>query len=83
MKINQHLDSLFQSFIRLDNTAEDRIIKFLPMMTSNDTYDLVYCFLFQIYGEVLLNKRSEINDKILECQKNNSSIGKKVRVLFR
>ena len=60
---------LIPKFIRLDNTAEDRIIKFLPMMTSNDTYDLVYCFLFQIYGEVLLNKRSEINDKILECQK--------------
>ena len=38
-------------------------------MTTNDTYDLIYCFLFQIYDESLLNKRSEINDKISECQK--------------
>ena len=67
---------LIPKFIRLDNTAEDRIIKFLPMMTSNDTYDLVYCFLFQIYGEVLLNKRSEINDKILECQKTIQALEK-------
>lgn len=56
-------------FIRLDNMAEDRIIKYLPLMTTNDTYDLIYCFLFQIYDESLLNKRSEINDKISECQK--------------
>ncbi|MCU6785592.1 DUF2326 domain-containing protein [Anthropogastromicrobium aceti] len=60
---------LMPKFIRLDNMAEDRIIKYLPLMTTNDTYDLIYCFLFQIYDESLLNKRSEINDKISECQK--------------
>lgn len=60
---------LIPKFVRLDNTAEESIIKFLPIMTTNDTYDLVYCFLFHIYSEILLNKRSEINDRISECQK--------------
>lgn len=60
---------LIPKFVRLDNTAEDRIIKFLPPMTTTDTYDLVYCFLFQIYSEKLLSQRSEINDKLAECQK--------------
>ena len=60
---------LIPKFVRLDNTAEESIIKFLPIMTTNDTYDLIYCFLFQIYSEILLNKRSEINDRISECQK--------------
>lgn len=60
---------IIPKFVRLDNTAEESIIKFLPIMTTNDTYDLIYCFLFQIYSEILLNKRSEINDRIAECQK--------------
>ncbi|MBR6627071.1 MAG: DUF2326 domain-containing protein, partial [Lachnospiraceae bacterium] len=60
---------LIPKFVRLDNTAEESIIKFLPIMTTNDTYDLIYCFLFQIYSEILLTKRSVINDRISECQK--------------
>lgn len=72
---------LIPKFVRLDNTAEDRIIKFLPMMTTNDTYDLIYCFLFQIYSEVLLNRRSEINDKISECQKTIQALEKSKSII--
>ena len=61
--------------------AEDRIIKFLPMMTTNDTYDLIYCFLFQIYSEILLNRRSEINDKISECQKTIQALEKSKSII--
>lgn len=67
---------LIPKFVRLDNTAEDRIIKFLPSMTTTDTYDLVYCFLFQIYSEKLLSQRSEISDKLAECQKTIQTLEK-------
>ena len=72
---------LIPKFIRLENTAEDSIIKFLPMMTSNDTYDLIYCFLFQIYSDALLNRRSEINDKISECQKTIQALEKSKSII--
>lgn len=72
---------LVPKFVRLDNTAEDRIIKYLPLMTSNDTYDLIYCFLFQIYSEVLLNRRSEINNKISECQKTIQTLEKSKSII--
>lgn len=72
---------LIPKFVRLDNMAEDRIIKFLPMMTTNDTYDLIYCFLFQIYSEILLNRRSEINEKITECQKTIQALEKSKSII--
>ena len=72
---------LIPKFVRLDNMAEERIIKFLPMMTTNDTYDLIYCFLFQIYSEILLNRRSEINDKISECQKTIQALEKSKSII--
>lgn len=67
---------LIPKFVRLDNTAEDRIIKFLPPMTPTDTYDLVYCFLFQIYNEKLLSQRSEVSDKLAECQRTIQTLEK-------
>lgn len=60
---------LIPKFVRLENTAEDSMIKFLPMMTSNDAYDAIYCFLFQIYSDKLVNQKSEILEKLSECQK--------------
>ena len=72
---------LIPKFVRLDNTAEDRIIKFLPPMTTNSTYDLVYCFLFQIYSEKLLSKRSEIIDEIAECQKAIQALEKSKSII--
>lgn len=72
---------IIPKFVRLDNTAEEHIIKFLPMMTTNDTYDLVYCYLFQIYSEELLNKRSEVKDRISECSKAIQALEKSKSVI--
>lgn len=60
---------LIPKFVRLENTAEERMIKYLPVMTSSDIYDTIYCFLFQIYSDELLSKKGEITEKLLECQK--------------
>lgn len=67
---------LIPKFVRLENTAEDSMIKFLPMMTSNDAYDAIYCFLFQIYSDKLVNQKSEILEKLLECQKTVQALEK-------
>lgn len=67
---------LIPKFVRLENTAEDSMIKFLPMMTSNDTYDAIYCFLFQIYSDKLVNQKSEILEKLSECQKTVQALEK-------
>ena len=60
---------LIPKFVRVENTAEERMIKFLPIMTGSDVYDTIYCFLFQIYSDVLLSKKGEITEKLFECQK--------------
>ena len=67
---------MIPKFIRLENTAEDRMIKYLPMMTTNDTYDLVYCFLFQIYSDKLISRRGEISEKLSACQKTVQALEK-------
>lgn len=67
---------LIPKFVRLENAAEDSMIKFLPMMTSNDVYDTIYCFLFQIYSDKLVNQKSEIIEKISECQKTVQALEK-------
>lgn len=60
---------LIPKFIRLSNTSEDSMIKFLSSMVTNDDYDTIYCFLFQIYSKTLLSQKSEIRDQLSECQK--------------
>lgn len=60
---------LIPKFVRVENTAEERMIKFLPIMTGSDVYDTIYCFLFQIYSDELLSKKGEITEKLFECQK--------------
>lgn len=60
---------LIPKFVRLANTSEDGMIKFLPLMTTTDIYDTIYCFLFQIYSHSLLSKKGELTEKISECQK--------------
>ena len=60
---------LIPKFVRLATTSEDGMIKFLPAMTTIDTYDTIYCFLFQIYSDSLLSKKGELTEKIAECQK--------------
>lgn len=67
---------LMPKFVRLDNSSEDRMIKYLPLMTTNDDYDTIYCFLFQIYNDSLVSKKSELTKRIAECQKTIQALEK-------
>lgn len=66
---------LIPKFVRVENTAEERMIKFLPIMTGSDVYDTIYCFLFQIYSDELLSKKEKLQKNYLSA-KNNSNVGK-------
>lgn len=67
---------LIPKFVRVENTAEERMIKFLPIMTGSDVYDTIYCFLFQIYCDELLSKKGEITERLSECQKTIQTLEK-------
>lgn len=60
---------LIPKFVRLSNTSEDSMIKFLPPLTSKEIYDTIYCVLFQIYGRDLVSEKGEIVSKLNDCQK--------------
>ncbi|PXX57192.1 uncharacterized protein YydD (DUF2326 family) [Hungatella effluvii] len=60
---------LIPKFVRLSNTSEDSMIKFLPPMTSKEIYDTIYCVLFQIYGRDLVSEKGEIVSQLNDCQK--------------
>lgn len=72
---------LIPKFVRLATTSEDGMIKFLPAMTTIDTYDTIYCFLFQIYSDSLLSKKGELTEKIFECQKAIQTLEKSITSL--
>lgn len=67
---------LIPKFVRVDNTAEERMIKFLPLMTGSDVYDTIYCFLFQMYSDELLSKKGEIIEKLSDCKKTIQTLEK-------
>lgn len=73
---NPTFRQLIPKFVRLENTAEDKMIKYLPIMTTTDDYDAIYCFLFQIYTEKLISKKNELAGKITECQKTIQALEK-------
>lgn len=73
---NPTFRQLIPKFVRLENTAEDKMIKYLPVMTTSDDYDAVYCFLFQIYTEKLISKKNELVGRIAECQKTIQALEK-------
>lgn len=73
---NPTFRQLIPKFVRLENTAEDKMIKYLPLMTTSDDYDAIYCFLFQIYTEKLISKKNELAGKIAECQKTIQALEK-------
>lgn len=67
---------LIPKFVRVDNTAEDKMLKFLPSMTRNSVYDTIYCFLFQICSDDLLSRKGELTEKLSECQKTIQALEK-------
>lgn len=79
---NPTFRQLLSKFVRLE-TAEDKMIKFLPVMTTSDDYDAIYCFLFQIYTEKLISKKNELAGKIAECQKTIQALEKSKSIMSR
>ena len=73
---NPTFRQLIPKFVRLENTAEDKMIKYLSIMTTLDDYDAIYCFLFQIYTEKLISKKNELAGRIAECQKTIQALEK-------
>ena len=73
---NPTFRQLIPKFVRLENTAEDKMIKYLPIMTTSDDYDAIYSFLFQIYTEKLISKKNELAGRIAECQKTIQALEK-------
>ena len=67
---------LIPKFVRLSNTSEDSMIKFLPPMTSKDIYDTIYCTLFQIFDKDIISKKSEIISQLNDCQKAINALEK-------
>lgn len=66
---------LLPKFVRVKNTAEDKMINYLTM-TTHDDYDAIYCFLFQIYAENLISEKNELAGRIAECQKTIQALEK-------
>ncbi|MGP0584391.1 DUF2326 domain-containing protein [Paenibacillus timonensis] len=60
---------LITKFIRVSNTSADSMIKFLPGMVTNDTYDAVYSHLFRILGNELVSKKNDLSTQLADCQK--------------
>ena len=60
---------LIPKFVRLSNTSEDSMIKYLPRMTRNDQYEAVYSFFFNIMENSLVSKRNELSAKLHDCQR--------------
>lgn len=61
---------LIPKFVRLPNSSEDRMIKFLPRMTRNEVYDAVYGFLFHIMDTSLVSKKNELSTQLVDCQRS-------------
>ena len=59
---------LITKFIRLQDTSEDKMIKYLPNMTSKETYDTIYLFLFKMMQNDLLSTRDVLSSKLKKCE---------------
>lgn len=73
---NPTFRQLIPKFIRLQNYSEDSMIKYLPHMTTNITYDTIYCVLFRIHNQTLVNKKSQLITEINECQRAIAALEK-------
>ena len=73
---NPTFRQLIPKFIRLQNYSEDSMIKYLPHMTPNITYDTIYCILFRIHNQTLVNKKTQLIFEINECQRAIAALEK-------
>lgn len=64
------LRQLIPKFVRVSNVSEERMIKYLPMMTTNNAYDTIYSFLFQVLGADFISERNSLNEELSLCNKS-------------
>lgn len=67
---------LIPKFVRLSNASEDGMIKYLPRMTTNDVYDAVYSFFFDIMGTDVVSRKNELSIQLQECQRAIATLEK-------
>lgn len=67
---------LIPKFIRLSQTSEDNIIKFLPVAVAKSTYNTIYCFLFRLMQTDLISKADDIRNQLSECRNTSRSLEK-------
>ncbi len=72
---------LIPKFVRLENTSEEKMIKFLPPRVSSDDYDAIYCFLFQIYSKKLISKKNELLKKMADCTRTTDALEKSKSII--
>jgi uncharacterized protein YydD (DUF2326 family) len=63
------LRQLIPKFIRINDTTEENMIKYLPGAVSKETYDTIYLFLFNFANNKLLSEKDKLTTKLAECQK--------------
>jgi len=61
------LRQLIPKFVRVNDSTADSMIKFLSN-TSNDTYDTIYLFLFNILNNNLLSEKDSLVTKLKACE---------------
>lgn len=66
---NPTLRQLIPKFVRVSNTSEDKMVKFLPSMTTNDTYDTIYTFLFGLFDNDMVSLKDELNKELADCNR--------------
>jgi uncharacterized protein YydD (DUF2326 family) len=67
---------LIPKFVRVTNASEESMIKYLPGMTTNDTYDAIYSFLFNILDNNLVSLKNSLSTQLSDCQKAISILEK-------
>lgn len=60
---------LIQKFVRVSNTSESSMIKYLHSMTPTATYDTIYGFLFGFLGKELASEKNDLSDQLNECKR--------------
>lgn len=67
---------LMSKFIRVSNSSAESMIKFLPGVVTNDTYDAMYSYLFKILGNELVSKKNVLSTQLADCQKTINMLEK-------
>lgn len=73
------LRQLIPKFVRINDSTAESMIKFISN-TSNDTYDTIYLFLFNILKSDLLSKKDILATKLKACEEKLKIYEKDVNI---